>query len=63
MRILRAANRDDCNARSIATLSWIKYEKAAYLPKNFVAVGDSVMQVNPTFGYVLLPYSYAFATL
>ncbi|KAL5485239.1 hypothetical protein ACEPAI_7881 [Sanghuangporus weigelae] len=32
------------------TLSWIKYEKAAYLPKNFVAVGDSVMQVNPTFG-------------
>ncbi|EJD02944.1 uncharacterized protein FOMMEDRAFT_134111 [Fomitiporia mediterranea MF3/22] len=31
-------------------LSWIRYEKAAYVPSNFVAVGDSVMQVNPTFG-------------
>lgn len=35
-----------------ANLSWIKYERAAYVPSNFIAVGDSVMQVNPTFGYV-----------
>ncbi|KAH8110545.1 hypothetical protein DFH11DRAFT_1620404 [Phellopilus nigrolimitatus] len=32
------------------TLSSVRYERAAYLPHNFVAVGDSVMQVNPTFG-------------
>ncbi|KAI5117976.1 hypothetical protein M0805_004909 [Coniferiporia weirii] len=31
------------------TLSSIRYERAAYLPSNFIAIGDSVMQVNPTF--------------
>ena len=42
------------NADTSATISWIQYEKAAYVPSNFVAIGDSVMQVNPTFGYVLI---------
>lgn len=31
-------------------LSWIQYEQAAYIPSNFIALGDSVMQPNPTFG-------------
>ncbi|KAJ7573670.1 hypothetical protein C8J56DRAFT_981857 [Mycena floridula] len=30
--------------------SWVQYELAADLPSNFVAIGDSVMQVNPVFG-------------
>ena len=34
----------------IAELSWIQYEKAPYIPSNFIAVGDSVMRLNPVFG-------------
>ncbi|KAL5511076.1 hypothetical protein ACEPAH_4291 [Sanghuangporus vaninii] len=30
--------------------SWIRYERAPYIPSNFVAVGDAVMRVNPTYG-------------
>lgn len=31
--------------------SYIRYEKAVNLPSNWVALGDSVMRVNPVFGY------------
>ncbi|KAI5119728.1 hypothetical protein M0805_008658 [Coniferiporia weirii] len=30
--------------------SWIHYENAPRMPSNFVAIGDAVMVVNPTFG-------------
>ncbi|KAL5529778.1 hypothetical protein ACEPAG_5765 [Sanghuangporus baumii] len=30
--------------------SWIRYERAPYIPSNFVAVGDAVMRVNPIYG-------------
>ncbi|EJD02492.1 uncharacterized protein FOMMEDRAFT_157715 [Fomitiporia mediterranea MF3/22] len=29
---------------------WIRYERAPYIPSNFVAIGDAVMHVNPAFG-------------
>ncbi|KAL5526456.1 hypothetical protein ACEPAF_8179 [Sanghuangporus sanghuang] len=32
------------------SLSWIRYEKAPYVPHNFIAIGDSVLQPNPTYG-------------
>ncbi|PAV19108.1 hypothetical protein PNOK_0595200 [Pyrrhoderma noxium] len=31
-------------------LTYLRYDKLAYVPSNFIAVGDSVMQPNPTFG-------------
>ncbi|KLO08766.1 hypothetical protein SCHPADRAFT_944179 [Schizopora paradoxa] len=31
-------------------MNWIHYEKAPFVPSNFVAIGDAVMKVNPTFG-------------
>ncbi|KLO08763.1 hypothetical protein SCHPADRAFT_595212 [Schizopora paradoxa] len=31
-------------------LNWIHFERADFVPANFVAVGDSVMRVNPSFG-------------
>ena len=33
-----------------ATLSWIRFEDAPYIPDNLVAIGDSVMRPNPCFG-------------
>lgn len=42
--------------RNVASLSWIRYEQAPYVPHNFVAIGDSVMRPNPTFGYVFCLY-------
>ncbi len=38
--------------RSVAGLNWIHFERADFVPSNFVAIGDSVMKVNPSFGYV-----------
>lgn len=35
-----------------ATLSWIRFENAPYIPNNFIAIGDSVMRPNPCFGCV-----------
>jgi len=32
------------------SMNWIHYEKAPYVPSNFVAIGDAVMRVNPSFG-------------
>ncbi|KAJ7840164.1 hypothetical protein B0H14DRAFT_3140542 [Mycena olivaceomarginata] len=34
----------------LAPTSYIRYHKATNLPSNFIAVGDSIMTVNPTFG-------------
>ncbi|KAJ7797186.1 hypothetical protein B0H14DRAFT_3494049 [Mycena olivaceomarginata] len=34
----------------LAATSYIRYHKATNLPSNFIAVGDSIMAVNPTFG-------------
>ncbi|KAH8117861.1 hypothetical protein DFH11DRAFT_1503246 [Phellopilus nigrolimitatus] len=31
-------------------LSWVHFERAPFIPSNFIAIGDSVMRVNPTFG-------------
>ncbi|KLO08762.1 hypothetical protein SCHPADRAFT_944175 [Schizopora paradoxa] len=31
-------------------MNWIHYERASYMPSNFVAIGDAVMRVNPSFG-------------
>ncbi|KLO08764.1 hypothetical protein SCHPADRAFT_931591 [Schizopora paradoxa] len=31
-------------------MNWVHYEKAPFVPSNFVAIGDAVMKVNPTFG-------------
>ncbi len=31
--------------------SYIRYERAVNLPSNWVALGDSVMRVNPIYGY------------
>jgi len=31
-------------------LNWIHFERADFVPSNFVAIGDSVMRVNPSFG-------------
>ena len=36
----------------LAPLTYLRYDKLAYVPSNFIAVGDSVMQPNPTFGCV-----------
>lgn len=43
----------------LADLSWIRYDKAPVqsIPSNFVAIGDSVMVVNPTFGCANPVYS------
>ena len=34
---------------TVGPLSWIKYHEAQ-LPKNFLAVGDSNMKLNPVYG-------------
>jgi len=31
-------------------LNWVHFERADFVPSNFVAIGDSVMKVNPSFG-------------
>ena len=43
---------------SIASLSWVHYEKFKYLPDNFAAIGDSTMIVNPVYGSVFHLYRY-----
>ncbi|THH06443.1 hypothetical protein EW145_g4086 [Phellinidium pouzarii] len=30
--------------------SWLRFERAPYVPSNFIAIGDAVMRVNPVFG-------------
>ena len=35
-----------------AEMSLIAWENAPFVPSNFVAIGDSVMRVNPVFGCV-----------
>ena len=40
----------------VANLSWIRFERAPYIPQNFVAIGDSVMRPNPTFGWVFIVF-------
>lgn len=44
----------------LVDLSWIRYDKAPVrgIPSNFVAIGDSVMVVNPTFGCAIPVYYY-----
>jgi hypothetical protein len=34
----------------IAPATYIRYHQAPNLPKNWVAIGDSVMSVNPVYG-------------
>ena len=34
----------------LAPMNWIHYERAPFMPSNFVANGDAVMRVNPSFG-------------
>lgn len=34
-----------------AGTSYIRYQLAANLPSNFIAIGDSVMTVNPLYAY------------
>lgn len=38
------------NSARPPAMNWIHYEKAPYMPSNFVALGDAVMRVNPSFG-------------
>jgi hypothetical protein len=35
----------------IATVTQVLYEKSEFVPPNFVAIGDSVMQSNPAYGF------------
>ena len=35
-----------------AECSWVQFQNAPYIPSNFIAIGDSIMRANPTFGYV-----------
>ncbi|THH04060.1 hypothetical protein EW145_g5799 [Phellinidium pouzarii] len=30
--------------------SWLRFDRAPYVPSNFIAIGDSVMRANPVFG-------------
>ncbi|KAK0215858.1 hypothetical protein EDD85DRAFT_996317 [Armillaria nabsnona] len=39
-----------CSQVRIAPSTWIRYERGANLPSNWIAAGDSVMRVNPFFG-------------
>jgi hypothetical protein len=34
----------------VAPTTYIRYHGAPYLPRNWIAIGDSIMSVNPVFG-------------
>ncbi|KAK0501773.1 hypothetical protein EDD18DRAFT_1347844 [Armillaria luteobubalina] len=40
-----------CSQVRFAPSTWIRYERGVNLPSNWIAVGDSVMRVNPIFGH------------
>ena len=42
--------REPISISAAANPSWIRYENAPYIPHNFVAIGDAVLQPNPTYG-------------
>ncbi|KAF8507660.1 hypothetical protein JB92DRAFT_2958600 [Gautieria morchelliformis] len=50
VEILSSEAQHDCKYLRLSPCSFIKYHTAPNIPSNFVAVGDSLLQLNPAFG-------------
>lgn len=37
----------------VGPLNWVRWQMAKDLPKNFVAIGDAIMKLNPVYGEMI----------